>query len=64
MMKDDQVDYTILFGRLCGFYITNLSNNNTIRGPFLQREFFGQWAKRYQQRLSKEALPDTERRQT
>jgi uncharacterized protein YdiU (UPF0061 family) len=61
MMKDDRVDYTILFRRLCDFDSSNLSNNNKIRDLFLQRERFDQWADRYQQRLSKENVPDTER---
>ena len=61
MMKDDRVDYTILFRRLCDFDSSNLSANNKIRDLFQQRERFDQWAVRYQQQLSKENVSDTER---
>jgi len=61
MMKDDQVDYTILFRRLCDFNSTSLTDNNKIRDMFLQRDRFDKWAARYQQRLSKENLSDAER---
>ncbi|MEJ2141967.1 MAG: YdiU family protein [Gammaproteobacteria bacterium] len=61
MMKDERVDYTILFRQLCDFDSTDLSNNTKIRDLFLQRERFDKWAVRYQQRLSKEDLADIER---
>lgn len=61
LMKDDRVDYTILFRRLCDFDSTHLSNNNKISDLFLQRERFDKWAVRYQARLTEEALSDNER---
>lgn len=61
MMKDDRVDYTILFRRLCDFDSSNLSANNKIRDLFQQRERFDQWEVRYQQQLSKENMSDSER---
>lgn len=65
LMKNDNVDYTILFRRLCDFDSENINNqdvnNNMIRDIFMQREAFDRWAQKYQQRLTKESLSDNER---
>ena len=60
LMKNDNVDYTILFRRLCDFDSEELNNNN-IRDIFMQRNQFDLWAHKYQQRLSKGTLNDSER---
>jgi len=61
LMKDDNVDYTILFRRLCEFDSEVLENNSAIRDLFMHRDRFDQWAQKYQQRLKKEALSDQQR---
>ena len=66
LMKNDKVDYTILFRRLCDFDSKNINsldinNNSAIRDIFMQRDQFDQWADKYQQRLNKESLNDEER---
>jgi len=61
LMKEDHIDYTILFRKLCDFKIEDLNNNAAIRDIFIHREEFDQWANRYQQRLIKEASKDKQR---
>lgn len=66
LMKNDHVDYTILFRKLCDFETENINNpdlNNhaEIRDIFIQREQFDKWSNRYQQRLIKEGSNDKQR---
>jgi len=61
LMKDDNVDYTILFRRLCNFDSTDTNNNNSIRDIFIQRDLFDLWSASYQQRLEKEHDNDEQR---
>jgi len=61
LMKEDYVDYTIFFRRLCEFDSENTNNNAAIRDIFRQRGQFDQWANRYQQRLKKEDVTDQQR---
>lgn len=61
LMKDDNVDYTILFRRLCEFDSSDLSNNSAIRDIFIQRDLFDIWAESYQQRLNAEVDNDEQR---
>jgi len=66
LMKEDHVDYTILFRKLCDFTTEDINNpdsnnNSAIRDIFIQREQFDQWANRYQQRLTKEGSNDKQR---
>ncbi|GMR15954.1 MAG: YdiU family protein [Gammaproteobacteria bacterium] len=61
LMKDDYVDYTIFFRRLCNFDSTDSNNNSAIRDIFKQRDRFEQWTENYQQRLSKENIADHQR---
>jgi hypothetical protein len=58
LMKNDHIDYTILFRRLCDFNSTDINNNMSIRDIFIQRDKFDLWANKYQQRLKQE--DDTE----
>ena len=64
LMSTDKVDYTILLRRLCNYSTTHPQHNHAIRDMFIQRDAFDQWSKAYQQRLQKEALPDSERSAT
>ena len=66
LMKNDNVDYTILFRSLCDFTTDNINNPDTnnnaaIRDIFIQRDRFDQWANNYQQRLLKEGSNDKQR---
>ena len=61
LMKDDSVDYTILFRRLCDFDSDVIENNSAIRDIFRQRSRFDQWARSYQQRLHEESDNDQQR---
>jgi len=61
LMKIDNVDYTILFRRLCDFDSEDINNNLAIRDIFMHREQFDQWATQYQQRLLKESDADSQR---
>jgi len=61
LMSDDNVDYTILFRRLCDFNSTNLNNNNNIRDIFIQRDLYDLWAEKYQSRLALEVDNDEQR---
>ena len=61
LMKDDNVDYTILFRRLCNFDSTDTNNNNSIRDIFMQQDLFDLWSASYQQRLEKEHDNDKQR---
>jgi uncharacterized protein YdiU (UPF0061 family) len=66
LMQNDNVDYTILFRRLCDFDSENINNqdinnNAAIRDIFIQRDQFDQWANKYQQRLAKESDNDKQR---
>ena len=66
LMKNDNVDYTILFRSLCDFTTDNINNPDTnnnaaIRDIFIQRDRFDQWANNYQQRLLKESSNDKQR---
>ena len=61
LMKNDHVDYTILFRKLCDFETENINNRTQIRDIFIQREQFDQWANLYQQRLIKEGSNDKQR---
>lgn len=61
LMADDQVDYTILFRRLCGFSSKAGEPNHVLRDMFLQREAFDHWAVRYKQRLLKEGTDEASR---
>ena len=66
LMQNDNVDYTILFRRLCDFDSENINNqdinnNAAIRDIFIQRDQFDQWANKYQQRLAKGSDNDKQR---
>ena len=61
LMKDDNVDYTILFRRLSDFDSNDINNNSAIRDIFMQRNLFDNWSEKYQQRLNKEQLSDEQR---
>lgn len=61
LMQTDNVDYTILFRRLCDFDSADLNNNTAIRDIFRKRDHFDLWAKNYQQRLNKEHVNDKQR---
>lgn len=66
LMKNDNVDYTIFFRRLCDFNAENINdkginNNAPIRDIFIQRDQFDLWAAKYQQRLTKEDDNDEQR---
>jgi len=65
IMKNNNVDYTIFFRRLCDFDSSsgiNAKNKNAaIRDMFMQREQFDQWASAYQTRIVKEELTDNQR---
>lgn len=61
LMKNDNIDYTILFRKLCDFDSENVSNNAAIRDIFMQRDQFDQWANKYQLRLTKESDNDKQR---
>lgn len=61
LMEQDNVDYTILFRRLCDFNSIDLTNNSEIRDIFMQRDKYDFWAKKYQQRLKKESNIDVQR---
>lgn len=63
IMKDNNVDHTIFFRRLCDFDSNpeNETNNAAIRDMFMQREEFDLWATSYQVRLEKEELTDSQR---
>jgi uncharacterized protein YdiU (UPF0061 family) len=63
LMTEDRVDFTILFRQLCAFSTDNSNHNQAIRGLFIQRERYDQWAQRYRQRLSKETSADHQRLQ-
>lgn len=60
-MKNDNVDYTIFFRRLCDFDSDDVNNNTAIRDMFIQRDLFNHWANSYQQRLNKEDNDDKQR---
>ena len=61
LMQKDNVDYTILFRRLCEFDSTEENKNIAIRDIFMQRNQFDLWAHKYQQRLKQETLSDKQR---
>lgn len=61
LMANDQVDYTILFRRLCDFTSRPEDRPTTLRDLFLRREAFDDWARRYAQRLQDEDSNDSER---
>ncbi len=61
LMENDNVDYTILFRRLCDFDSSNVNKNAAIRDIFMQRDIFDSWATKYQQRLNKEYDTDQQR---
>ena len=66
LMKDDNVDYTIFFRRLCSFDSSDIkskdtNNNSAIRDIFMQRDLFDLWAESYQQRLKQEHDNDEQR---
>ena len=66
MMAGNNVDFTILFRRLCSFSSVDdrdkrNADNLAIRDLFLQRETYDHWAQRYRQRLSKEGSTDQQR---
>ncbi len=61
LMADDQVDFTILFRKLCEFSSDDNSANTQIRDLFLQREVFDKWADQYKYRLRKENSNDQQR---
>lgn len=61
LMKNDNVDYTILFRRLSEFDSNDINNNSAIRDIFMQRNLFDHWSEKYLQRLKKEQLNDEQR---
>lgn len=61
LMSDDNIDYTILFRRLCNFNSTDLNNNNNIRDIFMQQDLYDLWAEKYQNRLALESDNDEQR---
>lgn len=61
LMKDDHIDYTILFRRLSDFDSTDTNNNSHIRDIFMQRDRFDLWARKYQLRLNSEEGSDEQR---
>ena len=61
LMQTDNVDYTILFRRLCDFDSEDVSHNSAIRDIFIHRDQFDQWATKYQQRLNKESDNNSQR---
>jgi hypothetical protein len=61
LMKEDNVDYTIFFRRLCGFDSSTMDNNSAIRDIFMQRDSFDRWANNYRLRIHNEADSDQQR---
>ena len=60
MMAKDQVDYTLMFRKLCDFSAANQS----VRDYFIDRDQFDSWAKDYLQRLESQNLTDQQRCQS
>lgn len=67
LMKDDNVDYTILFRRLCDFdssdptFSMATNKNAAIRDIFIHRDRFDLWSQSYRERLNEEHDTDQQR---
>jgi uncharacterized protein YdiU (UPF0061 family) len=60
MMATDQVDYTLLFRKLCDFS----KHNQTVRDYFRDRDEFDSWSSDYLQRLESQETNDKQRRES
>ena len=62
LMAADRCDFTITFRRLAGFAADGDADNAAIRDLFVDRAAFDAWARRYADRLLREASVDAPRR--
>jgi uncharacterized protein YdiU (UPF0061 family) len=62
LMAADKADFTITFRRLASFDAAAGADNSAVRDLFIDREAFDAWARRYAERLAREARPGAERR--
>ena len=62
LMHSSRVDYTIFFRSLSDLRVAPQVSGSSLRGLFLHREAFDDWAARYRERLRAEKSKDEERK--